>query len=52
VHCAFAPCFEPGIVDALRTWDHVFVVERTIALALWERHAEALRDELSVLAKS
>jgi hypothetical protein len=47
--CYFPECNDPPTVEAIVTYDCVFGVEQTVALALCRRHADALGEELVVL---
>jgi len=47
--CYFAECDEPPTVEAIGTYDRVFGIEQTVALARCRRHADALADELLLL---
>ncbi len=48
--CYVAACGDTAIVEAIGTYDGVFGIVETVAFALCERHAEALRNEVVVLA--
>jgi hypothetical protein len=39
--CYFPECNDPPTVEAIVTYDCVFGVEQTVALALCRRHADA-----------
>jgi len=47
--CYVADCTDPPAVEAIGTYDCVFGIEQTVALALCRRHADAVGDELVVL---
>jgi hypothetical protein len=47
--CDFAECNDPPTVEAIGTYDGVFGIEETVALALCRRHADALRDDVLLL---
>jgi hypothetical protein len=47
--CDFADCNDPPTVEAIASYDRVFGIEQTMALALCRHHADALRDELVLL---
>jgi hypothetical protein len=47
--CYFATCRNPAMVEASGTYDSAFGLQETVALAVCERHAEALGDEVVLL---
>ena len=47
--CYFTTCSTPATVEAIGCFDKVFGIEQTVALALCERLAASLRDEVLVL---
>ena len=47
--CYVPWCTDPATVEAIATYDLVFGIEQTVALALCRLHADALRDELLLL---
>jgi hypothetical protein len=50
--CWFTPCPDPVAFDAIGTYDDVFGIEETIAMALCSQHAEVVGDDLVVLDAS
>jgi hypothetical protein len=50
--CWFTPCPDPVAFDAIGTYDNVFGIEETIAMALCWQHAEVVGDDLVLLDAS
>ena len=47
--CWFAPCQEPVLVEAIGTYEDVFGLEQTVPMALCDRHARIIQDNVVIL---
>jgi hypothetical protein len=50
--CWFVPCPDEPVYEAIGTYDNVFGIEETVAMAPCPWHAEKLKDDVVVLEPS